>query len=286
MDVVQGNFAWDSSTGKPVGQTSGKREYLDPEIAGEGTKVIMSDGSSVTYNPPPIKPSIPDWSTFKSIQKYFNRLDYFFFPTHVYHPDGRDEIAKDAQEAGDKYGIQLKKRTVEERMQFGGGEYRWEFAPDSPWRTQPYAPPKFDPIKNLGAGKNYIPKPPDPKIAQHELVADLMRTVVPAVVEVIKGGAGNSAPSHIDPKEWDAFLAFQAFKKTQEALEPVVRRTLTEEEPTAASEDERSEWVAKAREAGIKIDGRWKLEKLRKAVMKELERRVREAAQVDEVMDN
>jgi len=276
MDVVQGNFAWDPATGKPVGSATGKREYLDPEIAGEGTKVIMSDGTSVTYNPPPIKPSIPDWSTFKSIQKYFNRLDYHFFPTWLYYPDGRSEIAKDADEAGDKYGVWLKKRTDEEKAQFGGGDYRWEFGEGSLWRPRPYAAPKFDPIKNLGAGKNYIPTPVNPRVAQNELLAELIPTVVAAVTTALKGSGDVQAPSHIDPKEWEAFLAFQAFKKTQEALEPANEQP--DEEPAAdPQDDERSEWIAKANEAGIKIDGRWKLEKLRKNVMKELEKRVLEA---------
>ena len=38
---------------------NGSIEYLDPEIAGHGTKVLLSDGSEGTYNPPPAKLVIP-----------------------------------------------------------------------------------------------------------------------------------------------------------------------------------------------------------------------------------
>lgn len=272
MDVVQGDFRWDSSTGKVVSPV-GKKTYLDPEIAGEGTKVIMSDGKTVTYTPPAVKPTIPDWSTFKSIQHYFNRKDFYFFPCWLYHADGRSVIAETAQDAGEKYGVWLKKRTKEEQMQFGGGEYRWEFAEGSEWRPQPQATPKFDPA-NIGQGKNYMPKPPDPKIAQNELLADLIPTVTAAVITAMKASGQGASPANVDQNEWNEFLAFKAWKQSQKVVEAVVQQ-----EP---QEDEQSLWEAKAAEAGIKIDRRWSLDRLRKEVMSALEQRVQAAEQANE----
>lgn len=279
-DIVSGDFRFDTAT-KTVVSKGAQKAYLDPEIAAEGTKVILSDGTEITYNPPPAKAVIPDISEIKSLRKYFNRTDYFFFPTWMYHPTQPPAIAKNAEEAWTNFGVRLLERTDLERRQYGGGKYRWEMTKD--WSTQPYdeTPEPITPL-NVGHGKNLVTGAPDPLAAQNTLVANLIPTVTAAVVTALKASGQGAAPSHIDQKEWDEFLAFQAFKKTQAALDeqegplrgPRESNAHEAAMDTLRPDIERTEWETKAKEAGIKIDGRWSLDKLRKHVMTALEARV------------
>lgn len=273
MDVIQGEYKFDFKTGKPVSEV-GQKQYLDPEIANEGTKVLLSDGQEVSWNPPAAKPVIPDWSENKSIKHYFHRVGYQPFPAWFYGPNGEERIFLNREEAAQE-GIIFRKASFEEKGMFGR-DYVWDKAAGCHWSPIPYPGTKrFDP-NNVGAGKNYIARPPDPKIAENELLARLIPLVAASVTTALKGSGEAQAPPQVDPKLWERFMAFVAFEKTQEALEPANEQP--DEEPAAdPQDDERSEWIAKAKEAGIKIDGRWKLDKLRKNVMKELEKRVLEA---------
>lgn len=261
--VTSGDFQFDFHTGRPVSRV-GQRMALDPEIANEGQKaVILSDGDVVSYNPPSVKAVIPDWSEIKSIKHYFHRTGYRAWPAWFYHPDGHSRLFKDAQEASG-VGITLRAATFAEKGQYGR-DWVWDIS-ESVWSPIPYpGTQKFDP-NNVGQGKTYVASPPNPRVAQNELLAELIPTVVAAVTTALKGGGAMNAPPSVDPKEWDEFLAFQAFKKTQEAL--------GEDKPKAV-DPERAEWEAKAKDAGIKVDGRWSLVKLREHVAAELEKRSR-----------
>ena len=281
MDVTQGDFAFDFKTGQVSGKV-GAHQPLDPEIANEGTKVILSDGEEVSWTPPAAKPVIPDWSEVKSIKRYFNRTGYQPYPAWFYGPNGEERLFKNKEEAVTE-GIIFRKTTFEEKGQFGR-DFTWDKKPGCKWSPIPYpGTKKFDP-NNIGAGKNYIPTPVNPRVAQNELLAELIPTVVAAVTTALQGRGDVQAPAHIDPKEWQEFIAFQAFKKTQEALEPSDEGDDADRAPVPPdkADIERKEWVAKAEETGIKIDGRWKLEKLKKHIVKELEKRVREAEQASE----
>ena len=64
VEVRQGDFKFDFASGAVTGPA--RREFLDPTISGEGTKVILSNGNEVSIRPSPVKPNIPDWSEYKT----------------------------------------------------------------------------------------------------------------------------------------------------------------------------------------------------------------------------
>jgi len=237
--------------------------YLDPEIAGEGSKIILSDGEQVNWSPPPPKPVMPDWSGIKSIQKYFNRSGYVVWPAWLYHPTQEPRLVKNAHEAAE-LGICYREASFDEKGRYGR-DHVWDWKDDCEWRPQPFGKAVFDP-KNPGHGKTYVPSAPNPIVAQNQLLEALIPTVTAAVVTALKGGAGPAAPAHIDPAQWEEFLAFQAFKKTTQAVD-----ALDEKSPAlnfGHGEDDRAMWEEAAKRKGIKVDGRWSLERLRAEVEK------------------
>src|SRR5262249_36943335 len=157
----------------------GPKQYLDQEIANEGQKaVLLSDGEVVSYNPPPVKPAYPDWSEIKSIKKYFHRVGYQAFPAWFYHPSGEERIRKNPHEAS-AIGIVFRRATFEEKGMFGR-DWVWDKQPGCQWSSIPYpGTQKFDP-NNPGQGKTYIASPPNPRVAQNELLAELIPTVTAA----------------------------------------------------------------------------------------------------------
>src|SRR5690349_3209911 len=92
--------------------------YLDPEIAGEGQKVIgevgqqliLSDGEQITYEVLPPKVVMPDLSSVKSLSRYFNRRGYQVYPAWLYHPIEQPRLVKTAQEAA-ALGIRYRQAT-------------------------------------------------------------------------------------------------------------------------------------------------------------------------------
>lgn len=238
--------------------------YLDPEIAGEGTRVIYSDGEQVTWTPPPPQPVMPDMSQIKSIRKYFNKTGHVVWPAWLYHPTESNRLVKDAHEAA-ALGVCYRQATQDERGKYGLSAV-WDWKDDSQWRPLPWTTPKFDPA-NPGQGKTYIPAQISPQRQQTELVA----TVVAAVTQMLKS-SGPSAPASIDPKQWDEFVKFQAWQKANEvvAAAPVGQQ---EAEPqinalNAEEPDEKAHWTAEAERKGIKLDGRWSLERIKAEVLK------------------
>lgn len=274
MDIVQGDFKFDIKTGRPVGMAA-HRQMLDSSIAGEGEKV--SDGPQrLSWNPRPRKPIIPDMSEIPSIQKYFNRVGFDPWPAWLYHPVHPAILIEDvwdhtydpprrvctAAEAADQLGIRYVRSSADDRRRHGK-EFVWEWDADCLWRPQPYEenlPNRFD-YTQPGYGKTYVAQQPDPVQAQNALMRELVEAFktggqkngldIEALLTLVKAIKGDP------PQATDTAAIMDAAAKTHD--------------------DEREAWEVKAREAGIKIDGRWSLDKLRKHVMSELEARIHEA---------
>ena len=257
------------------------RIALDPSIADEGAKVIkgdeiiLSNGDHVAWTPPPEKIVMPDLSGIKSLRAYFGQRGYRVYPAWLYHPSKSAVLVKDAKEAAE-YGIVHRQTSPDERSRYGAKDV-WDWEQGSQWRPNPHTDPKFDP-KNPGAGKNLIHSAPDPKIAQHELVAALIPAVAAAVAQSLKA-SGPAAPASVDQTQWEAFLAFQAWQKTQEvvagaaaAIERDMQEQIREPDDPLASalspEQDRLLWEEEAKRVGVKVDGRWSTERLKAAVEK------------------
>jgi hypothetical protein len=254
-----------------------KREVgvLSPDIAGEGAKVLMSDGEVISFNLPPPKPVMPDWSSIKSIRHYFNRTGFRVFPAWLYHPTEQPRVVRDEHEAAD-LGVCYRDASIEEKGRYGL-EHVWDWKDDSPWRPQPYAgTTKFNPNK-AEQGKVYVATPQSQTSSNRELLNTVLPEVTAAVVAALKQG-GSVAPDKINPQQWDEFLAFQAWKKTQEAIDAIIPPTaaveeVVEEEAEVADtglppEQERELWLEEANRKGVKVSKSWSLERLRTEVEK------------------
>lgn len=249
--------------------------YLDGEIADEGQKVILSDGEQVSWTPPPVKPSIPDWSQIKSLRKYFGRTGHQAFPAWFYHPTEQPRLMKNAKEAKAELGIFYRQATIDERGRYGVNAV-WDWEKGCKWRAAPWEVAKFDP-QNPGLGKTYVPSPPNPIVAQNALLEALIPAVAAAVAQSLKS-TGQAAPAEIDKAQWEAFLAFQAFQKANEVVGSLKENPAAAAEGNAlalegsnganGAETERAQLEATATAKGIKVDGRWSLEKLRSAIDK------------------
>jgi hypothetical protein len=244
--------------------------YLDPEVAGEGQKVILSDGEQVNWSPPPVAPVMPDWSTIKSIRHYFNRTGYAVYPAWLYHPSEAPRLVKNAQEAAE-LGVCHREATIDERGRYGLSHV-WDWQDDSQWRPKPHGATKFDPA-NPGQGKFFVATPPNPAIARNELLAELVPAVAAAVATALKS-TGQGAPANIDPNDLDEFLQFQAWKKAQGMIEAATADETTDELPQGSAlnalspAQERAAWEDEARVKGVKVDKRWSLDRLKAEVQK------------------
>jgi hypothetical protein len=247
--------------------------YLDPEVAGEGMKVIMSGGEQVNWSPPPVAPVMPDWSTIKSIRHYFNRTGHQTYPAWLYHPTEQPRLVKNAQEAAE-LGVCYREASIDERGRYGLA-YVWDWQEDSLWRPKPHGAIKFDPA-NPGQGKFYVVTPPNPAIARNELLAELVPAVAAAVATALKA-TGSGAPANVDASDLDEFLQFQAWKKAQGMIDAATGGDAApageddaprESALNLSPEDERAAWVREAEAKGIKVDRRWSLDRLKAEVQK------------------
>ena len=245
--------------------------YLDPEIANEGSKVILQDGEVVSFNPPPPKPVMPDWSQIKSIRHYFNRTNLKQFPAWLYHPTEGARIVKDEFEAAE-LGVCYREATTDEKGRYGQ-THVWDWKDDSKWRPKPYPENlKFNPNK-MQQGKIYVPTPQEPRAANRELLETVLPEVTAAVVAALRS-QGSVNPDKIDPKQWEEFIAFQAWKKTQEAIDDVVNNPggdlpLQGNALSLSKDDEEyNQLVADATAKGIKVDKRWSLGRLKEEMQK------------------
>ena len=257
------------------------RTALSIEIAEEGAKVldgdriILSNGDVVAFTPPPAQLVIPDISSVKSLRHYFGQKGYQVYPAWLYHPTEKTVLVKNSKEAAE-YGIVYRKTTPDERNRYGLKDV-WDWEEGSGWRPNPWVEAKFDP-KHPGSGKNVVYAAPDPRIAQHDLVAALIPAVAAAVAQSLKA-TGPGAPASVDPSQWEAFLAFQAWQEAQKAVTAAVDAETSEaavEEPSQEAllqnalkpEQDRILWEEEARRLGVKVDGRWSDERLRTEVQK------------------
>ena len=240
---------------------------LDPEIAGEGQRVIHSDGEVVNWSPPPAKPVAPDWSGIKSIQKYFNRVGFTPWPAWLYHPSEPKRLLKNAEEAAE-LGVCYREATRDEQMKYGK-KALWDWSDESKWRPEPWeGTEKFDP-KSPGHGKTVVYPQENPAVAQSAMISALIPQVAAAVAQALKTN-GPAAPSSVDPSEWEAFQQFLAFKKSSEAVNALARDP-DGPELTATGvteEQDRSFWIEEAEERGIKIDRRWSVERIKAEIEK------------------
>lgn len=252
--------------------------YLDPEIANEGQKVTMSDGEQVSWNPPPANLVIPDLSKVKSLAKYFHRTGYVPYPTWVYHPKEQPKILKNATEARE-LGIYYRKATADENARYGRSAV-WDWDDGCEWRVTPFANTlKFDPAKP-GQGKTYMASTPTPRAMQHDLLEAVLPQVTAAVMQALRAGGAPTAPSNVDAKDWEEFQQFLAFKKSAQVLgvgqEEAAEAPAVVQEPdpsgnalnALSATEERALWVAEAERKGIKVDGRWSLDRIKAEVEK------------------
>ena len=242
------------------------------DVAEEGQKVILSDGDVVNWTPPPPAPVMPDWSQIKSIRKYFNRTGHAAWPAWLYHPTEPARIVTNQHEAAD-LGVCYREADGNERAKYGL-QHVWDWKEDSQWRPTPWVAPKFDPAKP-GQGKNYVAAARDPMLAQNEMVATVVASVLAAMKQ---GGTAPTAPAAVDSGQWDAFLKFQAWQKAQEVVAEVAgpdgAPELRQEESAtnalagADEPDERESWLAEAERKGVKVDGRWSTDRIKSEVLK------------------
>jgi hypothetical protein len=242
--------------------------YADEEILKEGQPVLLDNGEEVMWNAPLPKPVMPDWSGIKSIQKYFNRRGFFPYPTWVYHPEHEPRVVKNAEEAK-TLGVIYRKANEDETARYGLKAV-WDWLDGSKWRTTPYERDRaFNPAKP-GPGKTVIHATPNVHVAQNDLVNKLIPEVAAAVATALKM-AGPSVPASVDPREWSEFQEFMAWKKSSEAVNELAKHAEARpghDENALSDEEERALWESEAVAKGIKIDGRWSLERLKTEVLK------------------
>ncbi len=238
---------------------------LDAEIAGEGRKVhVTSEGDLIAYDIDPVTPVFPDISKIKSIRHYFAKKPYRPWPAWLYHPTEDPRLVKTAEEAAE-LGVCYRDATIDERGRYGVSHV-WDWAEGSEWRAKPHHPRKYDPRKGE-EGKNFVPTPRDPREAQDALIGDLLPKVIAAVIEA---NSGRQAPAGIDPKQYDEFLKFQAWQKSEEAVASLdndeVDNALSEAQ--AQVDDVKSQLEKLAAEKGIKIKKNWDIERIKQELDK------------------
>lgn len=227
---------------------------LDPSIANEGVKVAtLSEGTAEEWTPPEIKAAFPDWSQVPKLKKYFGRKGGPVYPAWLFHPSEGDKLVQNAEDAG-KLGVVYRKATDDERFQFGHQSvWDWKRGEDDlKWRPFPQQRRKFDP-HHMETGKIYQAS----ATSSQPNIESLVAAVTASVLAAMKASAP-AAPTHVNTKEWDEFLEFQAFKKTTETVNALA----TEGE----EEDDRASWIAEADRLGLKVDKRWSTERLKSEV--------------------
>lgn len=238
--------------------------YLDPEIAGEGQQVILSDGDAVQWTPPPVKPVIPDLSEVKSLKKYFGRTGFAPYPAWLYHKTEQPRLVKNADEAME-LGVCYREASDDEQMRYGK-KALWDWQDDAEWRPNPW-PRTLSPFgvglneSRPGTGKTVIHPEKSTAAMQNDLVERLVTQLLPKVME----NSGNK-PASVDKDEWADFLQFQAFKKAGQAVAQAA--SVGALQPDASEGDDRALWLAEAERLDVHIDKRWSVEKIKAAVEK------------------
>lgn len=266
-------------------------DFLAGETLDGGMKVTLSNGEQVSFQPPPAKPAIPDWSEIKSIRHYFHRKGFEPWPAWVYHPIEEARLLKNKEEGMD-LGLVYRKTSAEEQAKTGLIA-QWDWEPGCEWRPRPFPKDiKFDPSKtHQHNGKEIVYKAKSSMESQNELLNAVLPQVTSAVIAAMKAsGVAGEAPKAINQNDWEEFQKFQAWKKSAEvataAVAEVVASTELESDGSDEEDDvayakiadinkltEDQEWILwreEAKRRGIKIDKRWSLSTLRETVEKAL----------------
>jgi hypothetical protein len=242
--------------------------YLAPEIAGEGQRVIHSDGSVEEWQEPAPRSIYPDFSHIKSIRHYFNRTGPVrLWPSWLYHPTEAPRIVKSEEEAA-ALGVVHRETTHDEKARMNGLQQIWEYDTDCLWRTQPYpANNKRDVTKEMGKNIVYA------EVNQQAALAKSFSEFAASMKQ-----STGASPAATTSKEWAEFEQFRAWKASLEAPAPQPDITPVESiaEPTdddmslnaLTIDQERAMWETEAKRIGLKIDGRWSLVRLREEVEK------------------
>lgn len=223
---------------------------FNPESIGEGQSMkVLSDGEAEQWIPPVLQSSFPDWSKIPKLAKYFGRTGGPVYPAWLFHPAESDRLVQNAEEAG-ALGVVYRKASDEEKYQFGkDAVWDWEKGDkDLKWRPFPQQRRKFDP-HHMETGKVYVV----PNSSSQPNIESLVAAVTASVLTAMKSSAP-ATPGQIDNKQWEEFLAFQAFQKTSETVNALV------------IEEDRESWIAEAERLGIKVDKRWSTERLKSEV--------------------
>lgn len=262
--------------------------YLDQEIADEGMKVEMTAGEIPDTGLAP-RLAIPDLSRVKSVAKYFGRSGYVVYPAYIFNRmTGEEKIVRDQDEAA-KFGVVFRKATNDERARYGR-QWVWDWKDEGEWRphrdgaalTKDGKPPRR---LDQEHGKTVIAPPPNPELANHALVRELMPQMAALFAQAIGGANAPGKPAEIDAKDWEEFQAFKVWKAAAAASKVVAERVvesdaddddivLTQEdgpldEALALSpEQEKEIWLKRAEELGLKVDGRWGLDRIKTEIEK------------------
>jgi len=244
---------------------------IDQQIAGEGQKIILSDGEQVNYSPPPTKPVIPDWSEIKSIRHLFNRRGHVVYPAWLYHRDTTEQrLVKNAEEAA-ALGVCYRKTSDDERGRYGANAV-WDWTDDSPWRPTPFAQHlKFNP-ESPGQGKEFVRPGADSAVVRNAQMRDIALVVAQAVASEL-AKSGPAKPAALDQGDWEEFLRFKAWQKSDAAVRALADSEDQNESPSAlanalSEDEERKLWEEEATKKGVKVDRRWSLQRLRDEVTK------------------
>lgn len=225
------------------------------------------------------------------------------FPAHFYHPDGRTMLIRDkytsedpprleksAKEQAKALGIEYRQSTFEEKAQ-GFPEFRWVFGADCKWRTIPFeAHTKFDPV-NVQHSKTVV-------YPQHQsggggVSAEQIAAIVSAVASQFEERAARNGKASLatDPEfaEYQQFKQWLASKEVQETvpqakevadildkevselnslIAPVATNEVVIGGTEAAEADVKQALIDEARKRGIKVDGRWSMQRLQTEIEK------------------
>lgn len=246
---------------------------ISADLASEGQRVSDIKAAQVAILPAPTKPIIPDISEVKSVAHYFVKRPFQAYPAWLYHENGEQRLVGNEYEAAE-LGVRWREATIDERGRYGIS-HAWDYAEGTPWRALPWSGKAvFDP-RNPGPGKEIVHAKPDPMATQAKLTEALISAVA----------ANNPKPAAVDQKTWDEFMEFQAFKRLQDAKRHVDASSVQSETPAPAALEplgsiasvlsetaEMEACAAEAKRLGLKLDGRWSLERVKQELAKAQEK--------------
>lgn len=249
-------------------------EYLAPEIANEGYHAE----SFAEWAPAVEEARVPDYSWLKGTKfaKYFPKLSgrpyqHQTFPCWLYHPkheprlirdlmkqDGPDDaptLVKKAVDIARELGCEYRASTQAEIAQ-GFPPNRWVIIGD--WRPTPYEKDKkFNPSKP-DTGKHFV-STREPAQSNHDMIGGIVAAVMAQMQTQPAAPAQNNDPDWIE---------YQAFKKWKEAMAAGDESVPAPGVNALSDLDERQLWEEEAKAKGIRVDGRWSLERLKAEVEK------------------